>query len=131
MALSDDFRAMPRLLGDAMQQLGHLVENEVELAKAELADKINQAKLGAIYLAGAAVLAIPVLVMLLMVLAMWFADLGLSPIAAHLAAAACGAVIALVLAIAGMSYLKADNLKPKATLSEVRQDIATAREIAG
>jgi len=130
MALTEEIGALPRLLGDAMQQLGNLVDNEVKLAKAELGEKINQAKLGACYVAGAAILAIPVLVMLLFALALWFLQIGLTPIGAHLAAAACGAVIAIILAMVGMSYLKAENLKPRATIRELQRDMATAKELA-
>jgi len=34
MALSNDLNAIPRLFGDAVEQLGKLVQNEVQLARA-------------------------------------------------------------------------------------------------
>jgi hypothetical protein len=55
--------------------------------------------------------------------------LGLSPVAAYLAAAGLGAVLCTILAIVGMSYLKADNLKPRATIQEVSRDVAMAKEL--
>jgi hypothetical protein len=93
MALSNDLNAIPRLFGDAVEQLGKLVQNEVQLARAELGQKMTQVGVGAAYVAGAAILSIPVLVVLLIALALWLSQLGLSPILAHLAAAACGTVI--------------------------------------
>jgi len=97
MALADDINAIPRLFGDAVEQLGKLVQNEAQLAKAELSQKITQAGIGAAYIGGAAVLLIPVLVLLLMAVADWFVAMGLAPASAHLAAAGCGAIICGVL----------------------------------
>ena len=130
MALSNDLNAIPRLFGDAVEQLGKLVQNEVQLARAELSQKMTQAGIGAAYVAGAAILSIPVLVLLLIALALWLTQLGLSPALAHLAAAACGAVISAILATVGMSHLKPENLKPKVTMQQVERDVATAKEMA-
>jgi uncharacterized membrane protein YgcG len=130
MSLSDDFNAIPKLFSDAVEQLGKLVQNEAQLARAELAEKITQAGVGAAYLAGAAILCIPVLVVLLIALAIWLTQLGLSPVLAHVASALFGAVISGGLAVMGLSYLKAENLKPKVTLQQVRRDVTTAKELA-
>ena len=130
MALSNDLNAIPRLFGDAGEQLGKLVQNEVQLARAELAQKMTQASIGAAYVTGAAILSIPVLVVLLIAMALWLTQLGLSPVVAHLAAAACGAVISVILAMVGMSHLKPENLKPKVTMQQVERDITTAKEMA-
>jgi hypothetical protein len=130
MSLSDDFNAIPKLFGDAVEQLGKLVQDEAQLARAELSQKITQAGIGAAYVAGAAVLCIPVLVLLLITLAIWFTQLGLSPVFAHLASALIGAVGSGVLAAVGLSYFRADNLKLKVTLQQVRRDVTTAKELA-
>lgn len=130
MALSNDINAISRLFGDTVEQLGKLVQNEVQLARAELSKKIAQASIGAAYVTGAAILFIPVLVVLLIALALWLIQLGLSPVLAHLAAAACGAVISAILAVVGMGYLKSENLKPKVTMYQVRRDVAAAKEMA-
>lgn len=130
MSLSDEFNAIPKLFGDAVEQLGKLVQNEAQLARAELSQKITQAGIGAAYVAGSAVLLIPVLVVLLIALAIWFTQLGLSPVLAHLASALCGAVVCGVLAAIGLSYFKAENLKPKVTLQQVQRDVTTAKELA-
>jgi hypothetical protein len=130
MPLSDDLYAIPGLLGDAVEQLGKLVQNEARLARAELTQKITQAGIGAAYILGAALLCIPVLVVLLIALALWLTQLGLSPFVAHLAAAGCGAGISIVLALIGMSHLKPENLKPKVTIQQVKRDVATAKEMA-
>jgi hypothetical protein len=130
MSLSDDLHTIPKLFGDAVEQLGKLVQNEAQLARAEISQKITLAGIGAAYVIGAAILGIPVLVVLLIALALWLGQLGLSPALAHLAAAACGTAISVVLAVIGMSYLKPENLKPKVTIRQVERDVATAKELA-
>ena len=130
MALSDDLHAIPRLFGDAVAQVGKLVQNEAQLARAEMAQKITQAGIGIGYIAGAALLCVPVLVLLLLALALWLIELGLAPAVAHLAAAAGGALVCAILALIGARYLDSDNLKPKVTIQQVERDVAAAKELA-
>jgi hypothetical protein len=130
MSLSGDLNAIPRLFGDAVEQLGKLIQNEAQLARAELSQKITQAGIGAAYLIGAAILCIPVLVVLLIGLAIGLIQLGLSPVAAYLIIAAAGAVISAILALAGVNHLKPEKLKPNVTMQQVERDVATAKELA-
>jgi hypothetical protein len=130
MAISEDIHAIPKLFGDAVVQLGKLVQNEAQLAKAELTEKIIQAGIGAAYIGAAAILCIPVLVLLLISLALGLVQAGLSPAVAHLASAGCGAVICGILAMMGLSYFKAEQLKPKVTIRQIERDVATAKELA-
>jgi len=128
MALSEDLNAIPRLFGDAVEKLGKLVQNEAQLAKAELFQKITRAGIGAAFIGGAAIFLIPVLALVLMALALWFMQMGISPPTAHLAAAGCGAVICGILALVGISYLKPEQLRPKVTIQQVERDVATVKE---
>jgi uncharacterized membrane protein YgcG len=131
MSLSNDIQAIPRLFADAVEQLAKLVQNEAQLARAEIGQKFGQAKLGAAYLAAAATLAIPAVVVLLIALAIWLnTAFALTPAVGHLIAGALGVVVALVLGLTGMSYLKPDNLTPKVTIRAVERDIQTAKELA-
>lgn len=129
MSLSSDPRSIPELFGDAIEQLGKLVQNEVQLARAEIADKAAQAAMGAAYVGAAAILCIPVLVLLLMALALWLVQMGFSPVASHLIAAGVGALVSVVLAFVGLNRLKAENLTPTVTLRQVKRDVAAAKEM--
>ena len=129
MALTEDVREIPRLFGDAVEQLGKLVRNEAQLAQAELSQKVVQAGTGAAYIAGAAMLAVPVLVLLLMALALWLTQLGINTALAHLIAAAVGLVASVVLAMVGKSYLTPENLTPRVTLRQVEKDVTAAKEM--
>lgn len=128
-AVVNDARDLGGLFGDAVEQLGKLVQNEVDLAKAEVSEKVSQASKGVALLVGAGVLAIPVLVLLFMTLALWLQSLGLSPVLAHLAATVIGGVLSGILALVGKRQMSADKLTPKVTLQQVRQDMQVAKEL--
>jgi hypothetical protein len=130
MSLSNDIRSIPALFGDAVEQLGKLVSNEVQLARAEISEKVAQAGMGVAYVAAAGVLLIPVLVVLLITLALWLAQLGLSPVVSHLIAAAVGMAVSLILGLVGLNHLKAEKLSPTVTIQQVERDVAAAKELA-
>lgn len=130
MSLSKDLNDIPKLFGDAVEQLGKLVQNEAQLARTEMAEKITQAGIGTAYLAGAAALCIPVLVVLLIALSILLIQWGLSPVAAYLASAVVGAILSGILAAIGFNRLKPENLTPSVTIKEVSRDVATAKELA-
>jgi hypothetical protein len=130
MTLSHDVREIPRLFGDAVEQLAKLVRNEAQLAQAELSQKVTLAGIGAAYIAGAAMLAVPVLVLALIALALWLGQMGLNPALAHLVAAAVGLAVSVTLAVVGKSYFTPANLTPKVTLRQVEKDVAAVKEMA-
>jgi hypothetical protein len=130
MSLSNDVRSIPGLFGDAIEQLGTLVSNEVQLARAEISEKVVQAGMGVAYVAAAGVLMIPVLVVLLITLALWLDQMGMSPVVAHLTAAAVGAAVSLILGLIGLNHLKPEKLTPTVTIHQVARDVAAAKELA-
>jgi hypothetical protein len=130
MSLAKDARSIPGLFGDAIEQLGKLVSNEVQLAKAEISQKVTQAGMGLVYVVAAGVLMIPVLVVLLITLALWLNQLGLSPVLSHLLAAAVGAVVSVALGKIGLNHLKPEKLTPTVTMGQVERDVAVAKELA-
>lgn len=130
MSALEEARSVANLLGTAVEQLGKLVQNEVQLAKAEIAQKLVQAGMGMAFLVGAAILLIPCFVLLMIALALWLNQTGLSLVTSHLIAAGVGLVVSMVLAIIGKSYLTPENLSPKVTLQQIERDVATAKELA-
>jgi hypothetical protein len=130
MSLSNDVRStIPTLFGDAIEQLGKLVRSEVRLARAEISDKVAQAGTGAAYIAVAGMFMVPVLVVLLITLALWLNQMGISPIGSHLIAAAVGAAVSVIFGLIGVNRLKAGRLIPTATIQQVEQDMAMARKV--
>jgi drug/metabolite transporter (DMT)-like permease len=128
--LRTDARSITRLLGDAFEQLSHLVQTEIRLARAELADKAARAGAGVGMLFGGLLLLIPAVVLFLIALAIFLVQQGMSPVAAHLLAGVVGAAVSAALIFTGLARLKPSELSPDTTIGQVRKDVAAAKEIA-
>ena len=127
--IADDMRSIARLFGDALETLSKLIQTEVQLAKAEVTQKAAKAGVGIGMLFGAMLLLVPALVLFLIAIAIWLEQLGLSPVVAHLLSGCLALVGSAILAMVGMSRLKPESLKPEVTISEVRRDMAAAKEM--
>jgi hypothetical protein len=128
--IRSDARSISRLLGDAFEQLSLLVQTEIRLARAELADKATRAGTGVGLVFGGLLLMVPALVLFLMALAQFFTGLGLSPVTAHFLSGLVGAALSAVLIMVGLNRLKPSELTPDVTIRQVQKDIAAAKEIA-
>ena len=122
-----DIRTITTLMGDALSQFSKLFQNEVDLAKAELGEKAQQVGVAAGFLAGAAVLVIPAVIMVLFALASALIHGGWSEPVAYLVAAMAAAVVAGILAAVGMQRLKPENLKPEETINQLERDQAAMK----
>ena len=130
MSLVDRSRSLSKLFGDGVEQLGSLLQTEIQLAQAELSEKAADAGRGAMYLAAAAVFAIPVLTLLFIALALWIQDTsGISLAASLVIAALIGAAIGLICGLTALNYLRAKNLRPEVTMEQIRRDIAAAKDV--
>ena len=123
----NDFRAISTLLGDALSQFAKLFQNEVDLAKAELGEKVQQIG-GAVGLfAAGAILVIPAIVMALFALSAALIAGGWSQPISYLISAIVAGVLAAVLFTVGMSRLDARNLAPRETLRQLEKDKDTVK----
>ena len=128
--LTQDARSISRLLGGAFEQLAQLVQTEIRLAKAELADKAAKAGMGVGLVFGGLLLMVPALVLFLIALALFLTNLGVSLVTAHLLAGAIGAGASAVLLVSGLARLKPSGLMPDTTIRQIQKDIAAAKEVA-
>jgi hypothetical protein len=126
---SRDGHSIPELASDAIGQLGKLIGNEFDLARAELSEKASQAGRAIGLIGGGAVILMPALVLLLFAAASALIRAGLSDPIAYLLTGGVALAIALILISIGIRRLSADALKPKVTLQQVEQDKLAAREI--
>lgn len=117
-----DMRNIAALMGDVLSQFSKLFQNEIDLAKAELGEKAQQAGIAAGFLVGAAVLVIPALIMALFALSAALVAGGWSEPVAHLVSALVAAVLAAILAMVGMRRLKPESLTPSETINQLEQD---------
>ena len=125
-----DFTALSRLMGDALAQFSKLFQNEIDLAKAELAEKAQQAGVAAGLLVGGAVLVIPAIIMALMALSAALINAGWSTPLSYLASAVLAAALAGLFVAIGIRKLDPDNLKPRETIRQLERDKATVKGFA-
>jgi hypothetical protein len=126
-ASQNDFRTISALVGDAMAQFAKLFQNEVDLAKAELGDRVQKLGGALVFIAGGAVLVIPAIVMALFALSAALISAGWSQPVSYLMSAILAAVIAGVLFAIGINRLDARNLAPQVTIRQLVKDKDTVK----
>jgi len=124
----DANRSVPDLLGDLVEQSSTLVRKEVQLARAEIGEKVAQvgASAGAIAVGG--VLLLAALMVLLDAVVAFLVWLGLSVPLASLIVAVVVAIIGYVVLRGGLNRLKAANLTPERTVTQLSRDASAAKE---
>lgn len=122
-----DGAGVGELLSEFVRHSATLMQNEMQLVKAELTEKVAQAGTGATSLVVAAVLANAALIILLAA-----ATLGLAKVMEGWQAALIVGVVTAIVAAAfftlGKRKLRARNLTPHASIESLRQD---ARVLGG
>lgn len=129
MSTQSDLRTISSLLGDALSQFAKLFQNEVDLAKAELGEKVQQVGGAVGFIAAGAVLVIPALVMALFALSAALIAAGWSQPVSYFVSALVAAVLAGVLFGIGINRLDARNLAPRETMRQLQMDKDTAKEM--
>lgn len=127
MSTKTDIRAISHLFGDALSHFSKLFQNEVDLAKAELGDKVQQIGGAVGLIAAGAVLVIPAIVMALFALSAALIAGGWSQPVAYLISAIVAAVLAGILFAVGMNRLDARRLTPRETLRQLEKDKQTVK----
>lgn len=127
MSTKTDIRTISHLFGDALSQFSKLFQNEVDLAKAELGQKVQQIGSAAGLIAAGAVLVIPAIVMALFALSAALIAGGWSQPVAYLISAIVAAVLAGILFAVGMNRLDARHLAPRETLRQLEKDKETVK----
>lgn len=122
-------RSIPNLLSDILAQLAKLISNEIELAKAELAEKASSAGRGVALFGAGAVIMIPGLVMLLFAAASGLMHAGLSDPVSYLLTGVAAMIVAGVLVTMGKKRMSGEALKPTMTVEQLRQDKMAAKEM--
>jgi uncharacterized membrane protein YgcG len=124
-----DERSISQLLGDSLSELAKLIQNEVDVARAEVLEKVALVGNAAKLIGVGAVVMIPALVLILFAIAAALMQWGLAAPLAYLCTGVGAALLSGLLIRAGAGHLSARALKPTATLSELEKDKAAAREL--
>jgi Putative Actinobacterial Holin-X, holin superfamily III len=123
-----DDRSLKDLFGDLTQSVATLFRKEIELARAETSEKVNQALVATGSIAAGAIIGLAALIVLLQALVIALTNLGLAPALSSLIVGGAVAIIALILLYKGMSDLKASSLAPTRTVESLRRDARMVKE---
>jgi uncharacterized membrane protein YraQ (UPF0718 family) len=123
----NDLRSISTLLGDALSQFAKLFQNEIDLAKAELGEKVQKVGGALGFLVSGAILVIPAIVMALFALSAALIAAGWSQPLAYLTSAIVAAVIAGALFAIGINRLDSRNLAPHETMRQLEKDKDTVK----
>ncbi|MBB5695295.1 phage holin family protein [Muricoccus pecuniae] len=128
MSHSND-RSIPDLLGDLVDQTSTLVRKEVQLARAEIGEKVTIAGAAAGAIAvGAFLLLASLIVLLQAAVAALVEYAGLSATVSALIVAVAVALIGYIVLRGGLSRLKASNLTPDRTVTQLSRDAGVVKE---
>ncbi|MCA1365671.1 MULTISPECIES: phage holin family protein [Bradyrhizobium] len=122
-----EFREISTLLGDAMSQFAKLFQNEIDLAKAEVGEKLQKIGGAVGLIVGGAVLVIPAIVMALFALSAALISAGWSQPLSYLTSAVIAAAIAAALVAMGMNRLDMRQLAPRETIGQLEKDKDTVK----
>jgi drug/metabolite transporter (DMT)-like permease len=125
----DTQRSVPDLLGDLVAQATTLMRQEVQLARAEISEKVSSvgAAIGAMAVGGILLLAALVILLQAAVAAL----VEYAGLPATIAALIVGVVVALVGYVAlhgAMSRLKSSTLVPHRTATQISRDAEVVKE---
>ncbi len=123
-----DGPSLPDLMATALTQLSLLAQTEIRLARAEIGQKVGAAGVGIGLVGLGVVFAIPALVLLLMGVAVWLTQYGLSTALADAIAGVGALFITLLLVMIGLSRLRVEALQPRRTLAQFRRDAVVAKD---
>ncbi len=121
-------KSIPDLFTDMIEHLSTLFRKEVQLAKTEASEKVQQATNALIYMAIGGVLALAALIVLLFAIAAFLVAAGVEEQWSLLIVGGVVALIGLGVLWKGMNDLKATNLKPNRTVNQLSADVRTAKE---
>ena len=124
-------RSVPEIFSSILNQLTNLFRKEMQLARTEVSEKVGQAVGGIVMVLIGAVLLIPALVILLQAGVAALIDAGMEAHWAALIVGGAALLLGAILAMIGVSRLKAENLAPKRTIEQLRQDTVVAKEQVG
>jgi len=121
-------RSLRQLVADLGTSLSTLFRQEIQLARAETAEKISRAGAAVAAIGAGAILGLAGLIVLLEAIVIAIADAGLPPAAAAAIVGGVVVIVAAILVYVGMRALRATNLAPRRTVDALKRDAHVVEE---
>jgi TRAP-type C4-dicarboxylate transport system permease small subunit len=125
---SDNQRSMPELFTTLVTELTTLFRKEVQLARAEMGEKVAQTAGSVAMIAVGGVLMLAALIILLQAIVTFVTYAGIPIAWAQVIVFVVVALIGFVLLRSGMARMKLSNLVPNRTAGQLSQDATVAKE---
>lgn len=121
-------RSVPELLTSLISQISTLFRKEVQLARAEMGEKLGEVTGSAAPIAAGGALLFAALILLLLALSVWIASFGLSIGIALLIVGVIAVAAGYALVRSGLAKLNNANLMPSRTAQQLSRDAQVAKE---
>ncbi len=121
-------RSVADLFGNAIGQISTLFRKEVQLARAEMSEKLGEAAGAVTPLAAGVGLLLGALILLLFALVSLLVRFGIATGWSQLIVGVAAALLGYALIRSGLSHLKTSNLVPTRTTTQLSRDAQVAKE---
>jgi TRAP-type C4-dicarboxylate transport system permease small subunit len=125
---SDGQRSMPELFSTVITELATLFRKEVQLARAEIGEKLANAVGSLAFLAAGGLLLLAALIILLQAIVTFLTWAGIPIAWAQVIVFVAAALIGVVLLRSGIAGLKMSKLIPDRTAEQLSRDATVAKE---
>ena len=122
MATIDDNRTLGEMFAELSRDARTLVQQEIQLAKTELTEKVSKARNGAGLVVGGGLIAYAGLLAIVAAVILGLVAIGLPAWAAALIGGVLVAVAGYFLIRSGLAALRPEELKPRQTLETLKED---------
>ncbi len=126
--MADQERSATALVGDLVSQVTELVRKEIQLFRAEMNEKTNQAAIAIGSIAAGGVIAIVALNVLAVALVAALTNLGIPAAWSAIIVGVVLAIVAYIAARSGINNLKASSLAPERTARSASRDATMVKE---
>ena len=123
MATTTDNRSLGQMLADLSRETRTLIQQEIQLAKAELAEKASRMGKGAAMIVGGGLLAYGGLLAIVAAVVLALIAIGLPPWAGALLGGILIAGVGYVLIRSGLAALRRHDLTPQQTIETLKENV--------
>jgi uncharacterized membrane protein YqjE len=127
-AMRDDGPGVLQAASETISRATELVQIELRVFRAELAEKAAKVRTGLGFVLAGAVLVTAALFLILQAVVLQLVQAGMSPAAATLLVAAACIAIGFLLVMSGRKKIEADHLVPQRTIDDVERDSTLVKE---